>query len=139
MAVSSLKCGFLPMTQTAIACLPVAYHHYEGSAVDIAERERLIEHLGAANFLVLRNHGLLVCGSTAASAFRAIYYAFENACQAQVDAMACSSSGIVLVDEDVMERSVARRRQAAARRLQQDLHWPAMLRLLDRRDPSWRD
>ncbi len=138
MAVSSLECGFLSMTQTAIACLPVAYHHYEGPAVDIAERERLIEHLGAANFLVLRNHGLLVCGTTAATAFRAIY-AFDNACQAQVDAMACTSSKIVLVDDEVVERSIARRRQAAARRLQPDLHWPPMLRLLDRRDPSWRD
>lgn len=138
MAVSSLECGFLPMTQTAIACMPVAYHDYEGPAVDIAERERLIEHLGAANFLVLRNHGLLVCGATAASAFRNIY-AFEAACQAQVDAMAATGTKLTLVSDDIVERSIARRRQAAARRGAMDLHWPAMLRLLDRRDPSWRD
>ncbi len=138
MAVSSLECGFLPMTQTAIGCLPVTYHDYEGPAVDLDERARLIADLGTANYMVLRNHGLLVCGETAATAFRNIYR-FEAACQAQVDAMAATGSKITLINDDIVERSVARRRQVAARGRSDDLHWPAMLRLLDRRDPSWRD
>jgi ribulose-5-phosphate 4-epimerase/fuculose-1-phosphate aldolase len=137
MAVSSMKCGFLPMTQTALNCYPVAYHDYEGPAVDTAERERLIADLGDRNFLVLRNHGLLVCDATAAGAFRAIY-SFEAACQAQVDAM-CAGGGLTVVSDDIVVRSVERRRQAMAKRPTVELHWPAMLRMLDRRDPTWRD
>jgi ribulose-5-phosphate 4-epimerase/fuculose-1-phosphate aldolase len=141
MAVASMKCGFLPMTQTAIGCFPVAYHDYEGPAVDVAERERLVDHLGSANFLVLRNHGLLVCNKTAAGAFRSIHQ-FEAACQAQVDAMprgGASGEMPLLVPETIVAASVERRRIAMAKRPSVELHWPAMLRLLDRRDPSWRD
>lgn len=137
MAVASMKCGFLPMTQTAINCYPVAYHDYEGPAVDTAERERLVADLGRNNYLVLRNHGLLVCHATAAGAFRAIHQ-FEAACAAQVDAMAAGAD-LRLPREDIVQRSVERRERAAAQRTPTDLHWPAMLRMLDRRDPSWRD
>jgi ribulose-5-phosphate 4-epimerase/fuculose-1-phosphate aldolase len=137
MAVSSMKCGFLPMTQTALNCMPVAYHDYEGPAVDTAERERLVADLGDRNFLVLRNHGLLVCDATAAGAFRSIY-AFEAACQAQVDAMSAGAE-LLTISGDIVTRSVERRRQAMARRQSVELHWPAMLRMLDRRDPGWRD
>jgi len=137
MAVSSMKCGFLPMTQTAINCFPVAYHDYEGPAVDTAERERLVADLGDRNYLVLRNHGLLVCDATAAGAFRAIHQ-FEAACAAQVDAMACGND-LLLPSDDIVQRSVERRQRAAARATPVALHWPAMLRMLDRRDPSWRD
>jgi ribulose-5-phosphate 4-epimerase/fuculose-1-phosphate aldolase len=137
MAISSMKCGFLPMTQTAISCFPVAYHDYEGPAVDTEERERLVKDLGSANFLVLRNHGLLVCDKTAAGALRSIHQ-FEAACQAQVDAMGGGEMPLV-VPEDIVARSVERRRVAMAKRPTVELHWPAMLRLLDRRDPGWRD
>ncbi len=137
MAVSSMQCGFLPMTQTAIGCFPVAYHDYEGPAVDPAEKARLVQDLGERNYLVLRNHGLLVCDRTAAGAFKAIY-AFEAACQAQVDAMNASTA-LVLPADDIVERSVERRRIAMAKRPAVELHWPAMLRMLDRRDPGWRD
>jgi ribulose-5-phosphate 4-epimerase/fuculose-1-phosphate aldolase len=137
MAVSSMKCGFLPMTQTSINCLPVAYHDYEGPAVDPDERARLVAHLGDANFLVLRNHGLLTCDATAAGAFTKMY-AFEAACQAQVDAMAAGAE-LQLVGQDIVTRSIDRRMRAGTRRQPGQLEWPAMLRLLDRRDPSWRD
>ena len=141
MAVASMKCGFLPMTQTALTCFPVAYHDYEGAAVDTAERERLVKDLGASNFMVLRNHGLLVCGVSAANAFRNVHQ-FEAACQAQVDAMAGGAAFgemPTVVPEEIVVRAVERRRVAMAKRTTLELHWPAMLRLLDRRDPSWRD
>jgi ribulose-5-phosphate 4-epimerase/fuculose-1-phosphate aldolase len=137
MAVSSMQCGFLPMTQTSLSCMPVAYHDYEGPAVDTAERERLVADLGTCNFLVLRNHGLLVCNATAAGAFRSIHQ-FEAACAAQVDAM-CAGGGLLTVSDDIVARSIERRRQAVSRRPAVELHWPAMLRMLDRRDPTWRD
>jgi ribulose-5-phosphate 4-epimerase/fuculose-1-phosphate aldolase len=132
-----MQCGFLPMTQTAINCFPVAYHDYEGPAVDTAERERLVADLGDRNYLVLRNHGLLVCNATAPGAFRAIHQ-FEAACAAQVDAMA-AGAGLRLPADDIVQRSVERRQRAEAQRTPTALHWPAMLRMLDRRDPSWRD
>ncbi len=62
MAVSSLECGFLPMTQTAMRFTTVGYHEYESVAVDLAEQERLVADLGTSDLMVLRNHGLLVVG-----------------------------------------------------------------------------
>jgi ribulose-5-phosphate 4-epimerase/fuculose-1-phosphate aldolase len=97
-----------------------------------------VSDLGQANFLVLRNHGLVVCDKTAAGAFRSIHQ-FEAACQAQVDAMAGGGEMPLVVPEEIVARSVERRRVALAKRPTVELHWPAMLRLLDRRDPSWRD
>ena len=136
MAVSAMKCGLLPLTQTAIGCFPVAYHNYEGPAVDVEEQERLIADLGNCNHLVLRNHGLLVCGATAAGAFRASHL-FESACAAQVDAM-LGGSELVLLSEEIIRRSSMRRQSTTTRATSTDLHWPAMLRMLDRRDLSWR-
>jgi ribulose-5-phosphate 4-epimerase/fuculose-1-phosphate aldolase len=137
MAVSAMKCGFLPMTQTAIHCMPVAYHDYEGLSVDTDERARLVSHLGGADYLVLRNHGLLTCDATAPGAFTKMYW-FEAACQAQVDAMAAGAQ-VQMVREDIVTRSIERRARVSAGYQPGQLEWPAMLRLLDRRDPSWRD
>ena len=59
MAVSTLKCGLLPLTQTAMRWSRVAYHDFEGVAVELDERERIVKDLGGAEVMVLRNHGLL--------------------------------------------------------------------------------
>lgn len=136
MAVSAMACGLLPLTQTATRCMPVAYHAYEGPAVDLAERARLTADLGQANTLILRNHGLLTCGASAAEAFNLMYW-LEMACRAQVDAMAARTE-LTFPPEDVVAHSV-NLYQPGTRRRFGVLEWPAMLRLLDRRDPSWRD
>ena len=60
MAVSVLKCGLLPLTQTAMRWGKVAYHDFEGVVVDLDERKRLVENLGDCEVMILRNHGLLV-------------------------------------------------------------------------------
>ncbi|MCW3477086.1 class II aldolase/adducin family protein [Limobrevibacterium gyesilva] len=135
MAVSAMQCGLLPLTQTAMRCMPVACHAYEGPAVELDERARLVGDLGAANFMILRNHGLLTCGPSTAEAFNSMYW-LEMACRAQVDAMAARTE-LTMPGADVVERSI-HLYDPRTRRPFGLLEWPAMLRLLDRRDPSWR-
>jgi ribulose-5-phosphate 4-epimerase/fuculose-1-phosphate aldolase len=135
-AVSAMRCGLLPLTQTAMRCMPVAMHEYEGPAVDTDERARLVADLGTCNFMVLRNHGLLTCGPSAAEAFNAMYW-LEMACKAQVDAMAANTE-LAMPKPEVVERAV-HLYQPGTRRPFGLMEWPAMLRHLDRRDPSWRE
>jgi ribulose-5-phosphate 4-epimerase/fuculose-1-phosphate aldolase len=135
MAVSAMRCGLLPITQTATRCMPIAYHDYEGPAIDLSERERLVADLGSAACMVLRNHGLLTATRTAAEAFNAMY-ALEMACRAQVDAMTARTE-LIVPPQQVIDRSV-HLYQPQTRRPYGLLEWPAMLRFLDRRDPSWR-
>jgi ribulose-5-phosphate 4-epimerase/fuculose-1-phosphate aldolase len=135
MAVSSLKCGLLPMTQTAMRFHKVAYHDYESVAIDLGERERLVRDLGDAEVMILRNHGLLVASADIPQAFNACYW-LENACRAQVDAMACNTE-LHLPPDEVIARTHHLYRPET-RRPYGVMEWPAMLRFLDRRDPSYR-
>ncbi len=134
-AVSMMKCGLLPLSQTAMRCLPVAYHSYEGPALNLDEQARLIADLGTASSMILRNHGLLTAAATAAEAFNTLF-ALEMACQAQVDAMA-GNTELNPVSDAVIEASIHQYRPETRRRFGL-LEWPAMLRFLDRRDTSWR-
>lgn len=136
MAVSALKCGLLPLTQTAMRFADIAYHAYEGPAIDTGERERLVRDLGDATAMVLRNHGLLAMGADIPQAFNTMYW-LEMACRAQVDAMACNSE--LLVPEREVVLRTAHLYKPHVRRPHGVLEWPAMLRQLDRRDPSYRD
>ncbi|GAP35403.1 class II aldolase/adducin family protein [Piscinibacter sakaiensis] len=136
-AVSAMKDGLLPMTQTAmIVASDVAYHDFEGIATDLAERERLVADLGDKHVMILRNHGTLSVGASVAGAFTRIYY-LERACEAQVHMLAAGRDG--LNDPDpAMPAKVA----GQVRGLENTaLHgiWPALLRKLDRLDPSFRD
>ena len=68
MAVASMQCGLLPLTQTGMRFVGhLGYHAYEGPAIDLAERERLVRDLGEHNAMILDNHGLLTCGPSAGS------------------------------------------------------------------------
>lgn len=135
MAVSAMTCGLLPLTQTAMRCMPVAIHDYEGPAVDTDERARLVADLGSCNAVILRNHGLLAAGPSAAEAFNLMYW-LEMACRAQVDAMAARTE-LTMPSDNVVAHAV-HLYQPGTRRPFGVMEWPAMLRLLDRRDPSWR-
>jgi ribulose-5-phosphate 4-epimerase/fuculose-1-phosphate aldolase len=128
MAVSAMQCGLLPLTQTGIRFAGhLGYHGYEGPAIDLAERERLVRDLGSHNAMVLRNHGLLTCGPSASEAFN-LMYNLEFACCTQVDAMAARTD-LVLPSADVLEKT-AHLYQPGARRPYGVLEWHAMLRLL---------
>ncbi len=129
MALSAMKCGLLPMTQTAIRFVGhIGYHDYEGPAVDLAERERLVADLGTHNAMVLRNHGLLTCGPSVPEAFN-LMYQLEMSARAQVDAMAARTE-LTLPGENVLAHT-AHLYQPGTRRPYGVLEWPAMLRLLE--------
>jgi ribulose-5-phosphate 4-epimerase/fuculose-1-phosphate aldolase len=128
MAVASMKCGLLPLTQTGIRFVGhLGYHDYEGPATDLAERERLVRDLGPHDAMILKNHGLLTCGATIQQAFNTMYQ-LELACRAQVDAMA-SRTELDFPKEAVLERT-AHLYQPGTRRPYGVLEWPAMLRYL---------
>lgn len=135
MAVSALECGLLPLAQTSMFFEKVALHEYEGVAVDLAEQERLVRDLGDANAMILRNHGLLAMGPTIAEAFTALYW-LERACQLQVMAMSCNTA-LHLPTPEVVERT-NHLYKPQTRRPFGLMEWPALLRMLDRRDPSFR-
>lgn len=129
MAVSSMKCGLLPMSQTSIRFVGhLGYHDYEGPAVDLAERERLVRDLGEHNAMILRNHGLITCGPSVPEAFN-LMYQLELSCRAQVDAMAARTE-LTLPGENVLAHT-AHLYQPGTRRPYGVLEWPAMLRLLE--------
>jgi ribulose-5-phosphate 4-epimerase/fuculose-1-phosphate aldolase len=137
MAVSALECGLLPLTQTATRfCSRLAYHDFNGPERDPKERDALARDLGAMNYMILRNHGLLTVGRTVAEAFTAMY-GIERSCQAQLAAMACNTPlnemppAIVQKSIDMYDPSVIRRYGL--------LEWPGLLRKVDRKDPSYRD
>jgi ribulose-5-phosphate 4-epimerase/fuculose-1-phosphate aldolase len=136
MAVSALECGLLPIAQTNMRFGKIAYHDYEGVAVDLDERERLVADLGSADVMILRNHGLLTTGPSVAEAFNTMYW-LENACKTQLDALACNTA-LRLPPQHVIEKT-AHLYQPNVRRPYGIMEWPAMLRLLDRRDTSYRD
>jgi ribulose-5-phosphate 4-epimerase/fuculose-1-phosphate aldolase len=140
-AIASLECGLLPVSQSSMRFADVAYHDFEGVAFEAGEKERLARDLGHRDVMILRNHGLLACGATIAEAFNNIYR-LERACRIQAAAMACNSP-IVQISADLVRKTGA---QYAANPVSMDrkpsplglTEWPAMLRLLDRRDPSYR-
>ncbi len=136
--VSTLETGFMALTQAGFQFYNrVAYHDYEGFALDLEERRRLVSDLGERNVMVLRNHGVLTTGRSVAEAFRRLYY-FEQACRTQVDAMAAGK--VSQPPGQVMEHT-ARQWEGGAAGIgggTTTREWPALLRLLDEKDPSWR-
>ncbi|HYG56378.1 MAG TPA: class II aldolase/adducin family protein, partial [Burkholderiales bacterium] len=134
MAVASLKEGLLPMTQTAMRFAKVAYHDYEGVVLDLEERDRLLANLGECEVMLLRNHGTLAVGRTVAEAFNNAYR-LERACRSQLMAQACGQ--VLLPPDDVVEKT-GHMYKPGVRRTMGLLEWPAMRRLADRIDPSYK-
>jgi ribulose-5-phosphate 4-epimerase/fuculose-1-phosphate aldolase len=134
MAVSAMKCGLLPLSQTSIRFVGhLGYHDYEGPAIDKEERERIVDDLGAHDALVMRNHGLLTCGATIQQAFNTMYQ-LELSCRSQVDAMAARTD-LTMPGENVLAHT-AHLYQPGTRRPYGVLEWPAMLRLLTATEKS---
>lgn len=135
-AVSAQTAGLLPLSQQSLFVLAsLAYHDYEGVALNEDEKPRLVEHFGDRTFLMLRNHGLLTVGASVADAFLAMYL-FEAACMIQVRAL---SGGVPVapIGADVLAGIAAQARQVT-HGLGGALAWPGLLRKLDRIDPGFR-
>ncbi|MFN3376085.1 MAG: class II aldolase/adducin family protein [Burkholderiaceae bacterium] len=134
-AVAAQRCGVLPISQQSTFVLAsLAYHDYEGVAFRPEEKPRLQADLGQANFLCLRNHGLLTVGRTIADAFLSMYV-FESACQIQVAAQA--GGELVQVDPAIIA-GTARALQVQTGGMGGQFAWPALLRKLDRVDGSYK-
>ena len=136
-AVSAMKCGLLPLSQHAMRFFGrLGYHDYEGPAVDLDERARLVGDLGSHEAMVLRNHGLLTVGHTVEETFNLMYW-LEMACKSQVDIMACNTE-ISLPSAAIAEKAAHLYHRDTRRPF--GIHeWQAMLRLLDRTSPGYRD
>jgi len=146
MAVSAMSCGLLPLAQTSMRFYNcTSYHAFEGPALNLDERLRLVSDLGNNDTLILRNHGLLVCGRTIPDAFNRMYF-LENACRLQVDAMAAGADlqfappAVAQLTADILspERSTTNSIHTA-KPLDGELEWRALRRKLDRTDPSYAD
>jgi len=131
--VSMQMDGLLPLNQHALQIIgDVAYHDYEGTGRNLEERARLLADLGDRHIMVLRNHGLLVVGETIAEAFVRTYR-MERACAMQL-AFQQSGAAFNPIHDDVV--SAARKRVVRDRAA--GLEWLALVRKLDRIDPSYR-
>jgi ribulose-5-phosphate 4-epimerase/fuculose-1-phosphate aldolase len=141
-AVGALEDGLLPLSQWAMRFYNrVGYHDYEGVSLDMDERERLQQSIGDNPVLVLRNHGLLVTGRNVAEAFSMTYH-FERSAEAQLKIQAAAASGqkIVLPPVETCERQSAQFANTGNMpRLMGQREWPALLRLCDKLDPSYRN
>ncbi|MBC2642207.1 MULTISPECIES: class II aldolase/adducin family protein [unclassified Rhodococcus (in: high G+C Gram-positive bacteria)] len=141
-AVAAQERGLLPLNQISMEFYSrVGYHDYEGIALNSAERERLVEDLGNHPAMILRNHGLLTVGETAAEAFLRMFY-LEKACDIQIAAQA---SGELRVPSSEIAEHTARQfaGEAATDDYTDDqayeMAWAALLRLLDRTAPDYKD
>jgi ribulose-5-phosphate 4-epimerase/fuculose-1-phosphate aldolase len=135
-AVSAQKNGVLPISQQSTFVLAsLAYHDYEGVAFRDDEKPRLQADMGTANFLMLRNHGLLTCGKTIADAFLSMY-TFENTCQIQIAAQS-GGSELTQVNPKIVE-GVGQAMKVQTGGLGGQFVWPSLIRKLDRIDDSYK-
>lgn len=135
-AVSSMKCGLLPISQHSMQFFErTSYHRYEGTAVNLDERQRLQRDLGKENrVMILTNHGLLAAGNNVSAAFQ-MHFRLETCCRIQVDAMA--GGDLHMIDEEVC-RSTAKFMKDRGNYIA-DRSWPGHLRRLDRQNSSYKD
>ncbi len=140
-AVSCMEGGLQPTNQWALQFHNrIAYHDYESIALDLSERARLQEDLGAHKVMILRNHGLMTCGRTVAEAFK-LMYNLERSCRAQVAMLSCGTD-IIPVSQETAEKTAGQFDHffdKVADGTWRDREWEGYLRMLDRERPGWAD
>ena len=133
-AVSAQNDGLLPISQTALLTLPsLAYHDYEGVALNLDERERLVRDIGDKHVMLLRNHGTLAVGETAAACWLRMFF-LERACAMQVMALSGGRDHVLTAPEAAQLETQQQGRGLA---MVSGLAWPALLRRLDRQLPGY--
>jgi len=113
----------------------LAYHDYEGLALDEEEKPRLVSDFGNKKFLILRNHGLLSLGDTVSEAFELMYY-LDTACQIQIDALAGGRVEVGLIDEQTARKGFEQFQGPGG--AETNKAWDALLRMLDRKGVDYR-
>ena len=135
-AVSAHGEGLLPLTQTAMLIRDeVAYHDYEGVAVDLEERERIVADLGTKGAMLLRNHGTLTVGDNVGEAFIKMYF-LERACEAQILALSAGEGHLNNPPQGAPEVT-AQQGKIGLKLAAGALAWPALLRKAYRLDPGF--
>ena len=135
-AVSAQDEGLLPLSQHAMRFTnSIAYHDYEGLALELDEQVRLTRDLGSHKVMILRNHGLLACGESVAEAFDLMYY-LERACQSQISALAGGTK--LRMPPPAVAAKVAVQFRGLPYKAKKT-EWKALLRMLDKTDPSYKD
>lgn len=135
-AIAASKHGLLPVSQHAMRFFNrVGYHDYEGIALDVDERDRLVADIGAHSTLILRNHGLLTAGGSVHEAFELMYY-LEMACKIQT-MLSGSMEDWTIPPATVCER--AARQFERSHEFLRRRDWAALLRLVERLDPGYRE
>jgi ribulose-5-phosphate 4-epimerase/fuculose-1-phosphate aldolase len=133
-AVSAQKDGLLPLTQHCLLVLPqVAYHDYEGIALNLDERQRIVADLGDKKLMLLRNHGTLATGSTAGECWLGMFF-LERACLQQTMALSGGRDRALMAPEAAQAEV---KEQSAALPWVANLAWPGWLRRLDRLSPGY--
>ncbi|HJQ22976.1 MAG TPA: class II aldolase/adducin family protein [Blastocatellia bacterium] len=136
-AVSAQKNGLLPISQHSLFPLAsIGYHNYEGLALNAEEKPRLVADLGSNQALILRNHGLLTVGRSAADAFL-VMYTLEAACRIQIMAQS-GGTELIPIDEPI-RKGIRAQVEQVMKGLGGNIFWPALLRKLDRIDPSYKE
>lgn len=136
-AVSTQKEGLLAISQQSLFPLSgLAYHNYEGIALNQEEKPRLVADLGANNFMILRNHGLLTCGKTMAEAFL-FMYVLESACRIQI--MGQSGGKELIQIHPAILQGITAQVEMVTKGMGADLVFPALLRKLERIDDSYKN
>ena len=134
-AVGAQTEGLLPLTQNALRVTPfLAYHGYEGIALNPDERVRLVADLGTKTLLMLQNHGTLSVGKSAAEAWLGIYF-LERACRQQVLAISAGREGVLLAPNAAQQTSRDQAIKLFPRFAERT--WPGLLRMLERRSPGY--
>jgi len=134
-AVSTLQEGLQAYSQQSLFALSsLSYHEYEGVALNPEEKVRLVADLGDTSFMILRNHGLLTCGSSVADAFTSMFL-LQRACEIQLKAQATGQAMIKIPDQ-ILAGIQAQAKQVT-RSAGGSLAWPGILRKLDRVNPGY--
>ena len=134
-AVSATREGLLPLSQHALLVLPnLAYHDYEGIALNLDERRRIVADLGDKKLMLLRNHGTLALGSTAAEAWLGMFF-LERACLQQTMAMSAGREHLLIAPDAAQDE--VRQQGAMAMGFVSSLAWPGLLRRLNRELPGY--
>ena len=136
-AVSAQKEGLLPLSQTAmIVRHDLAYHDYEGIALDHGERERLVADIGEKNNVILYNHGTLTVGSTAADCYMRMFF-LERACSMQIRALSVGRENVLEGSAEIQNVVKSQTNPDGMHVVSNKLAWPALLRKLDREMPGY--
>ena len=138
MAVSAQKKGLRRYTQMSMQVYnDLAYHDYEGIALELEERDRIVANLGAKSLLMLRNHGTLTLGPTCGTAFLRMYF-LENACKAQIFAQSVGDEDQLIEEPQDMADRVGQQGAAAfIPGMGDNLIWPGLMRKLARTNPGF--